>query len=256
MSVGYCAVQWNRAKIIYDAILLACIVLYVAMFLLIAVRIEPPQDLPAKIDLLIRAFGSCGFVMLTGILAIGPLARLDRRFLPLLYNRRHFGVATFLVALAHAVFMLEWYAVQGNLPDLVNELTTWTDYGKFIGFPFKVLGIVSLIVLFMMAATSHDVWLAFVRPPVWKALHMGVYVAYALVVIHVALGIMQYERTVLIPAMLIGSFTTLTILHLVAGWRERRLDRGTAAREGWIAVGAPHAIPDKCARIVCFAMAH
>ena len=37
-----------------------------------------------------RAFGACAFVMLTVILAIGPLARLDRRFLPLLYNRRHF----------------------------------------------------------------------------------------------------------------------------------------------------------------------
>ena len=34
---------------------------------------------------------------LTIILSFGPLARLDRRFLPLLYNRRHFGVLTFFV---------------------------------------------------------------------------------------------------------------------------------------------------------------
>ena len=45
--------------------------------------------------------------MLTIILSIGPLARLDRRFLPLLYNRRHFGVLTFFVALLHASFMIE-----------------------------------------------------------------------------------------------------------------------------------------------------
>ena len=31
---------------------------------------------------------------------IGPLARLNRRFLPLLHNRRHFGVLTFFVAAA------------------------------------------------------------------------------------------------------------------------------------------------------------
>ena len=173
MSVGYCAVQWNRAKIIYDAILLAGIVLYISMFLLIAARVDPPKDLAATIDLLIRAFGSCAFVMLTIILAIGPLARLDRRFLPLLYNRRHFGVLTFIVALLHVAFMLQWYAVQGNLPNLVTELTTWADYGKFIGFPFKVLGIAALIVLFLMAATSHDFWLAFLGPPIWKALHMA-----------------------------------------------------------------------------------
>ena len=61
--------------------------------------------------------------MLTIILSIGPLARLDRRFLPLLYNRRHFGVLTFLVALAHAWFMIEWFAAQDALPSLYDELT-------------------------------------------------------------------------------------------------------------------------------------
>jgi nitrite reductase/ring-hydroxylating ferredoxin subunit len=146
--------------------------------------------------------------------------------------------------------MLEWYAVQGNLPNLATELTTWADYSKFIGFPFKVLGITALVILFLMAATSHDFWLAFLGPPIWKALHMALYVAYGLVVMHVALGIMQYEHTVLIPLMLIVGFTTVTILHLLAGWRERRVDKGIAPRDGWIAVGAPHAIPDKRARIV------
>jgi nitrite reductase/ring-hydroxylating ferredoxin subunit len=67
---------------------------------------------------------------------------------------------------------------------------------------------------------------------------------------HVALGIMQFDHTVLVPAMLIGGFSSVAVLHLVAGWRERAADRGVAAREGWITVGPPHAIPDKCARIV------
>jgi nitrite reductase/ring-hydroxylating ferredoxin subunit/DMSO/TMAO reductase YedYZ heme-binding membrane subunit len=250
MSTGFRAVQWNRAKLVYDGGLLAGITLYIGAFLLVATWVDPPKDLPAAIDQGIRAFGSCAFLMLTIILAIGPLARLDRRVLPLLYNRRHFGVLTFLIALLHVGFMLEWYAVQGNLPNLVTELTTWADYGKFIGFPFKVVGIAALIVLFLMAATSHDFWLGFLTPPVWKALHMALYVAYGLVVMHVALGIMQYERTPLLPAMLIGGFLLVTALHLVAGWRERAADRGAAAQDGWVVVGAPHAIPDKGARIV------
>ena len=106
--------------------------------------LDPPKDLPAAIDIRIRAFGTCAFFMLTIILSIGPLARLDRRFLPLLYNRRHFGVLTFFVALVHVWFMIEWFAVQNSLPDLVTELTNISDYGKFIGFPFKVLGILAL----------------------------------------------------------------------------------------------------------------
>jgi nitrite reductase/ring-hydroxylating ferredoxin subunit/DMSO/TMAO reductase YedYZ heme-binding membrane subunit len=250
MSTGFRAVQWNRAKLVYDTSLLVGVAIYIGTFLIVATWLEPPKDLPAAIDLRIRAFGSCAFLMLTVILAIGPLARFDHRFLPLLYNRRHFGVLTFLIALLHVGFMLEWYAVQGNLPNLITELTTWEDYGKFIGFPFKVLGIAALTILFLMAATSHDFWLGFLTPPAWKALHMTLYIAYGAVVMHVALGIMQYDRSLLIPAMLIAGFVAIAALHLVAGWRERAADNGVATRDGWIVVGPPQAIPDKAARIV------
>ena len=200
---------------------LFAVVLFIGVFLVIAYHVDPPKDLPAAIDLRIRAFGSCAFLMLTVILSIGPLARLDRRLLPLLYNRRHFGVLTFVISSLHVFFMLQWYAVQGTLPNLLTEFTTWADYGKFIGFPFKVLGIAALVVLFLMAATSHDFWLAFLTPRAWKALHMALYVAYGLVAMHVALGIMQYVHTPLIPAMLFGGFGIVAALHLLAAWHER-----------------------------------
>jgi len=251
MSVGFKAVQWSREKLIYDAILLAGVTLYILAFIGISYRIAPPKDLPEAIDVRIRAFGTCAFFMLTIILSIGPLARLYPWFRKLLFNRRHFGVLTFIIALAHAWFMIEWYEAQGNLPNLLAELTKWSDYGKFIGFPFKVIGFAALLILFLLAATSHDFWLSFLSPPVWKWLHMMLYVAYALVVLHVALGIMQYDQNPLIPLMLAASFALVTVLHLVAGWRERATDRGTAAAsDGWIAAGAPSAIPDKGAVIV------
>src|SRR5207248_37810 len=74
--------------------------------------------------------------------------------------------------------------------------------------------------------------------------------AYGLIVIHVSLGIMQYERTWLIPAMLIGGFTTVTVLHIAAAWRERTADGGADAKGGWLSVGPPQSIPDRGARIV------
>lgn len=251
MSVGFKAVQWSREKFVYDGILLAAVALYIAAFIGISYRIEPPKDLAAAIDVRIRAFGTCAFFMLTIILAIGPLARLHPWFRKLLFNRRHFGVLTFAVALLHAWFMIEWYEAQGNLPNLVAELTTWSDYGKFIGFPFKVIGLVALLLLFLLASTSHDFWLSFLSPPVWKWLHMTLYAAYGLVVLHVALGIMQYDRNPVIPLMLATSFATVTVLHVVAGWRERARDGGlSAVSDGWIVAGAPGAIPDKGALIV------
>jgi nitrite reductase/ring-hydroxylating ferredoxin subunit/DMSO/TMAO reductase YedYZ heme-binding membrane subunit len=251
MSVGFRAVQWNRDKLIYDAMLIAGVALYMAGFVLIARHLHPPKSRPDEIDIWIRAYGSCAFLMLTVILSIGPLARLDRRFLPLLYNRRHFGVLTFLMALMHAWLMVLWFSTQNALPDLVADMTNWTNYGKFIGFQFKALGLAALLALFLMAATSHDFWLAYLTPPLWKALHMALYLAYGLVAMHVALGIMQDERTLLIPLMLFGGFGVVAVLHLAAGWRERSGDRGRdPSADGWIAVGALHDIPDRGARVV------
>lgn len=252
MSVGFRAVQWNRDKLIYDAILLVSVALYCTVFAIISWRLFPPKNTPDAIDIGIRTTGSCAFLMLTAILCIGPLARLRSEFLPLLYNRRHFGVLTFLVAAAHVGFLLSWYIVQGNLPNLAKELTTWSDYGRFIGFPFKAPGLLAFLVLFIMAATSHDFWLLFLTPRVWKGLHMALYVAYALVAMHIALGSMQDRaQSPFVPLMLIGGFGIVAGLHVIAAGRELTIDRGAALdNEGWIIVGPPLSIPDKAARIV------
>jgi nitrite reductase/ring-hydroxylating ferredoxin subunit/DMSO/TMAO reductase YedYZ heme-binding membrane subunit len=251
MSAGYQAVQWNARKVVYDAIALAAVVIFINGVIAIGSYLDPPKDAAEAADLRIFAWGICAYLMLTFILAIGPLARLDPRFLVLLFNRRHLGVMTFFIAAVHAWYMIEWYQAINAMPQLGEDLVNWPDYAKFIGFPFKALGISALLVLFVMAATSHDFWLAFLTPRVWKALHMALYVAYGLVVMHVALGAMQDQRSPLLPAMLLGCFGAVAALHVLAGWRERQQDREVrASNDGWIVVGAPLAIPDKAARII------
>ena len=76
MSSTFHAVQWNRAKLFYDGIILAGVALYIGAYLTLLYWLDPPKDLPAAIDLRIRAFGTCAFLMLTIILSIGPLTRL------------------------------------------------------------------------------------------------------------------------------------------------------------------------------------
>src|SRR5262249_53661322 len=98
MSVGFRAVQWNGKKLVYDGVLIVAVSLFIAGFVRLHWLWQPPKDLPAEVDIWIRAFGTCAFLMLTVILLIGPLTRLSPRFLPLLYNRRHFGVLTFVIA--------------------------------------------------------------------------------------------------------------------------------------------------------------
>src|SRR5436305_6625519 len=218
MSAGFKAVQWNRRKLIYDAILIAAVALFIGTFITVGALRNPPAEQPGWINLRIKAFGTCAFTMLTIILIIGPLSRLDRRFLALLYNRRHFGVLTFFVALAHAYSVVDWFAVQGAMGDLVTEMTNNPKFGQFIGFPIKALGLTGLSILFLLAATSHDFWLAFLTPRIWKALHMLLYVAYGVLVMHVALGVMQEDQRIHISILLGGAFAAVSLLHLTAAW--------------------------------------
>ena len=221
MSAGFQAVQWNRRKLVYDAILIGCVALFIGTFMTVGALRNPPADAPAWINLRTKAFGTCAFTMLTVILTIGPLARLSPRFLPLLYNRRHFGVLTFFVALVHAWSVVDWFAVQGAMGDLVTEMTDNPKFGQFIGFPIKALGLPGLSILFLLAVTSHDFWLAFLTPRIWKALHMLLYLAYGVLVMHVALGVMQEDQRVHIPILLGGSFVLVALLHIAAAGRER-----------------------------------
>ncbi len=222
MSVKYTPVQWNNNKWFYDAVLIIC----AAVYLLIFIRWVPglldyqPGITPDIHNA--RAFGTCAFLMLSVILCIGPLARLDRRFVPLLYNRRHFGVLTTFVALTHVTFILNWYFAFSPTPNLEAMLSSNTSFDRALGFPFEALGVFALIVLLLLAATSHDFWLKFLTPPLWKGLHMMIYPAYAATVGHVALGGLQ-SRENLITAVIVGiGAFAVSGLHLAAairGWR-------------------------------------
>ncbi len=182
--------------------------------------------------------------MLTLVLSIGPLARLDRRFLPLLYNRRHFGVLTALVALSHAMAVLAWYYAYSATPPLEGLFIANTSFDRISGFPFELFGVFALLILGAMAVTSHDFWLSFLTPPVWKGLHMLVYAAYAAVILHVTLGPLAAGGDKVLPVMVAASLTLLLTLHVMAGRRELARDAGSAPEGGWIDLGDPRDIPE------------
>jgi nitrite reductase/ring-hydroxylating ferredoxin subunit len=104
-----------------------------------------------------------------------------------------------------------------------------------------------------MAATSHDFWLANLTAPVWKALHMLVYFAYTLLVLHVALGVLQAEANPVYVAASAVGFLAVLGLHVIAGRRERRGDWEHSERtlEEFIEVCGVDELREKRARIVC-----
>ncbi len=240
MSHAYKPVQWNRTKLVYDGFLLAAVGTYLWVFMDLAPKLSPAVRLVEAPIHAMRAYGSCAFLLLSLVLSIGPLARLDTRFLPLLYNRRHFGVLTAGVAILHAMAVLDWYFAFAPVSKVEALFTSNTSFGQIIGFPFELFGLFALMVLVVMAATSHDFWLSFLTPRLWKAMHMLVYAAYASVVLHVALGSLVGGGNPVTLLVLVASMTALITLHLMAGLREARKERAINAapeRDGWVEFG-------------------
>lgn len=251
MGVAYVTIQWNRQKRIYDIILIGGVAAYLVNFCLVS-KISFP--LVTDEIMLIRAFGSAAFLLLHIVLCIGPLCRLSPKFLPLLYNRRHAGVTTFLLGLVHALLIVLTYHAAGNANPILSIFVSNHFDGSAAAFPFQPFGFIALSILFLMAATSHDFWLANLSTPVWKTLHMLVYAAYAMLVVHVVFGVLQGEGSPLYVAATALGLATVLGLHLAAARKEKLADeevppRGT--QEEFIDACSVADIPENRARIAC-----
>lgn len=252
MSVQYSAVGWNRQKRLYDLIVAGAVTLYLGLFAGVGALVHPNATIET---LLIRGFGTAAILLLHIILCIGPLCRLQTRFLPLLYNRRHLGVTMFLLALTHAVFAIVQFHALGDTPPLASVFTANPRWNSAADLPFEVFGIGALAILFLMAATSHEFWLHNLTPRVWKTLHMLVYLAYALLIAHVSFGALQSEISPLLIAVLAAGMITVVSLHVAAALRERRADRvpPKEADDGFIPACQVEQIPENRAVVISIA---
>ena len=257
MSVEYKAVQWNRQKRLYDFVLIGGVAAYLLIFGAVTEFYFP---FVTEEILIMRAFGTAAFLLLHVILCIGPLCRLNPKFLPLLYNRRHAGVTCFLLGLIHAVMVVATYHAGADTNPILSIFITNRLTGSLAGVPFQPFGFFALVILFLMAATSHDFWLANLTAPVWKALHMLVYAAYALLVLHVTFGALQGETSVLYGVTMAVGLLTVIALHKAAARREVALDlekseirnpKSEIEADGFVDACAVADIPENRARIVC-----
>lgn len=260
MSLAYISIQWNRQKKLYDAILVGGVAAFLVCFS-VATKILFPRVTDEI--MLIRAFGVAAFLLLHIILCIGPLCRLNPKFLPLLYNRRHAGVTCFLLSLIHAALVLLTYHAGSDVNPILSIFVSSPLNGSVSGVPFQPFGFFALVILFLMAATSHDFWLVNFSAPVWKVLHMLVYVAYALLVLHVAFGALQGEASLVYVVTMAVGLVTVVALHGMAARKEIPLDQNSKsasgprpspiAADGFVDACAVADIPENRARVVCLA---
>ena len=247
MGLDYQLVLWNKHKKTYDKIIAFSMLLYIILFALVTLIFNTETSIET---LVIRAFGSLAIILLHIILAIGPLSRLNTRFLPILYNRRHLGVSMFIAALIHGGFSIFQFHALGDVNPTYSVFTSNMDYNSITNFPFQVLGFFALLILFTMASTSHDFFLANLSAKVWKRLHMMVYFAYVLIIAHVFLGAFQQETSPFTIGVMIVGFVIIASLHLITAFKERKIDNvKTKEKNGWLEVCNVLEIEDDRAKI-------
>lgn len=249
MSNAYQVVQWNPHKKTYDKIMFSIVGLYLVGFVGLGIILFPaPNDISPPV-LLIRALGTCAIIMLHIILAIGPLARLTPRMNALLYNRRHLGVTFFCIALLHALLVVGFYGGFGNRNPISATLVGTYPDGPV---PFEFIGFLALLIFAILATTSHDFWLANLGPRCWKLMHMGVYIAYALVLGHVIFGVLETEQSIVFPLLLTLGALMIVTLHITVGVREVRKDRQSIQSDStqWVNVCSVDDIESDRAKII------
>lgn len=220
MSVTFKAVDWNKSKKRYDWTLLCLVVSVLVGFMGSALFSHPEITVES---LLIRGTAITAALLLTLVLSVGPLTRIDPRFLPLLYNRRHLGVVICLIACLHAGLSIFQFHALGNFPARLSFLSSYFHEFHFLNpsgslseIPFEPFGLISLSILILMALTSHDFWLKILGALNWKRIHVLVYFAYFSLIVHISLGLLQSEESPVILSLVLLSPLWLVALHVLS----------------------------------------
>ena len=137
MSNTYNAVGWNNFKKSYDKILAFGVALIVISFIGLQLFLDAQISVET---LIIRTTSLTAIFLLHFILFIGPLCRINKIFLPLLYNRRHLGVTMFIFAATHSIFSIIQFHSLGDINPLASIFLSNTKYLTISQFPFQVFG--------------------------------------------------------------------------------------------------------------------
>ena len=134
-----------------------------------------------------RAVGDAAVVLFLASLAIGPLVRLASTAGRLLSWRRQVGIWAAAFAGAHALLIVDGWAQWSVrrflgyelVPQLGREARMEPGFGLA-----NLIGLVALVWLLILLATSSDRALRLLGPAGWKWLHHGSYVVFYLVLLH------------------------------------------------------------------------
>lgn len=159
---------------------------------------------------MMESSGQTAFVMLCLTLVITPLRQL-LSFPLLIWCRRPLGVMTFFYAFCHFVIWVGAerrfsFALMGR--DIVER-------------PFISLGVLALIILAVLASTSHQMMVRKLGRR-WQQLHRGVYVVAVLVALHF-LMMQRVDESAMFAYLGAAVIGLLLLWRIVFKMRQHRL---------------------------------
>lgn len=136
-----------------------------------------------------RAVGDTAIVLLFLSLGLGPAGRLSKTVARALTWRRAVGIWAALTALAHGVLVFEgwtqWSVSRLLGYEFIPQLGRTARLEPGFGLA-NLLGVVALVWLLVMLATSFDRAVRALGPGAWKWLHTSAYVVFYLTALHAA----------------------------------------------------------------------
>jgi sulfoxide reductase heme-binding subunit YedZ len=166
---------------------------------------QDPTVLADPLKYLLHHFGFVACILLAAVLSLTPLRVLFPRWriaLALTRHRRLVGVSAFFYALFHLGFQ---FLHEGGWP------TFFTDIRK----PFLFIGMLTFLILLVLAVTSFNFMVRWLGGRRWKNLHRLAYVAAPLAAFHQALA------HKLFPVQVLWIFVPLALLEIARIVRQR-----------------------------------
>lgn len=143
--------------------------------------------------LVVRTSSLLAISLLHFVLLLSPLSKIHSAFSVLLPLRSSAEVLLLIFGSLHGFYSLIHFHGGGNKSALTSLFLSNTQYGSLTEFPFQTLGFLGLLLLLTfggirMYEKSIGKTLRFK-----KQLHLLVQILYGIILLHVALGILQYD---------------------------------------------------------------
>ncbi len=133
-----------------------------------------------------RALADASLVLLAATMMIGPAVRLRSAWGRLSAWRRELGIYAVGLGAIHTLIVLDFW-MEWNIPRLVGfvlhpmGLYVMAEHGFGLA---NLIGILALVYGVILMATSNEYAVRLLSGTVWKFVHSGAYVMWALAVVH------------------------------------------------------------------------